>query len=616
VKPPRSGAVPEEEAPAWLLAWTLLAVAATALLLWVETQSLRPFYAVGDESLLVRSLVAISQGGPMQWRMGHGDLERNALWWWWQWAGSGPGRLLGLGLLISCLELALLALLARRWWGAETAAWALCIDLLCADSWMRARSLMSFHWLPAEALLLAWLSGRVRSRWAALLWGAAAAGLLLDYEGALLALPGLVAACLSLEPGFRRRWPWVLGALAAGMALIWALQFKGLVDYENLREAVTIGQSRSTLALSWARNLWELAAGGTPLPYFSVQHWPSVAAWALPLLPLGAVLAWRSGRRALVFWAALAVLASQASLSPYGVPAHRLAAAWPALCLLGGAGATWARVQLGPRAWLWMGLLLSLGAVAELDAFNRHNARFGERVWGPGRNMATAAGIVAQNSPPDVSIDTALMEAVRPTIAFHLAPRAGQGQRAWVLLPAELRCVAGAAGKVFALHDGMDDEPVLLLQAEGAQARRFDGMEKDLRSLLPLPPEPVDIKAKELAWLAKGGHDPWAKWTVCAMNLRTYWLAQPVDPGVLEDVLHSQAPIPAPWALAGRYVLQQKKAYGLGLLDHALDLDPFYSPALLWKAAALRGFSRTAEADAAQALAGQRQHEGHWLVGE
>ncbi|HXC63794.1 MAG TPA: hypothetical protein VNZ67_05520, partial [bacterium] len=138
----------------------------------------------------------------------------------------------------------------------------------------------------------------------------------------------------------------------------------------------------------------------------------------------------------------------------------------------------------------------------------------------------------------------------------------------------------------------------------------------DLRGLLPLPAEPADIKAKELAWLAKGGHDPWARWTVSAMALKTYWLAQPVDPGVLEDVLHSLAPIPAPWAVAGRYVVQQKKDYGLGLLDHALALDPYYSPALLWKAAGLRSLGRDAEADAAQALAEQRQHQGQWLVGE
>jgi hypothetical protein len=68
--------------------------------------------------------------------------------------------------------------------------------------------------------------------------------------------------------------------------------------------------------------------------------------------------------------------------------------------------------------------------------------------------------------------------------------------------------------------------------------------------------------------------------------------------------------------VAGRYAVQQKRDYGYQLLDHALALDPYYSPALLWKAAGLRGQGRTAEADAVQALAEQRQHERHWLVGE
>jgi hypothetical protein len=602
--------------PAWLLGWTALAVLAVSALLWMETQRWRPFYSVGDESLVARSLVAVSQGAPMQWKLGHGSLQRNALWCYWQLVGSGPGRILGLGLLVFGLELALLAAVARRWWGAEAAAWALCCDLCCANSWMWAHSIMSFHWLPAEALLLAWLSGKVRARWAALLWGAAAAGMLLDYEGALLALPGLLAACLALETDFRRHWPWILGALGAGLGLIIGLQTRTLVDYGSLRQAVSIGDSHTVLALSWLRNLWQLLVGGEAMPYFSVQHWPAMALWTLPLLVAGAAAAWRQGRRSLLFWAALAVLASQASLSPYGVPTHRLTAAWPALCLLAGAGGAWLRERLGDRAWLWLGLLLALGSAAELDAFHRHMSVFGERLWGRARNMAMAADLVRANDGPGVSVDTGLMEVARPDIAFHLPARPGGGDKAWVVLPAELRCVADSAGQVLELHQGMDDEPVLLLKAQGQQARRFDAMDRDLAGLLPLPPEPADIKAKELAWLARGGHDPWAQWTVQAMNLKLYWLAQPVDPGVLLDVLHSKALVPAPWAVAGRYVVQQKKAYGFQLLDHALDLDPYYSPALLWKAAGLREQGRGAEADAVQALAKQRQRQRQWLVGE
>ena len=197
----------EERAPNWLLACTLLALVGVAVLLWAETQHLRPFYAVGDESRHVRSLVAISDGAPLQWRWTQGDIQRNGQWCWWQLAGSWPGKVLGLNLLVLGLELVLLATLAKRWWGAEAAAWALCADLCCADTWMRARSFLGFHWLPAELLLLAWLSGKVRSRWAALGWGLAAGFLVVDYEGYLVALPGLLLACLSLEPAFRKRWP-------------------------------------------------------------------------------------------------------------------------------------------------------------------------------------------------------------------------------------------------------------------------------------------------------------------------------------------------------------------------------------------------------------------------
>ena|GEM_PF-7018886 len=602
--------------PAWLLGATLAALLGVGALLWAETQVLRPYYSVGDESIHVADMLAIGHAKPLQWRWTRGDLERNAQWAWWRAVGSGPGRVLRLTLLVFALELALLAAVARRWWGPEAAAWALCTDLLCADTWMRARSFLAFAWLPAELLLLAWLSGQVRSRWAALLWGAAAACLVLDYEGALIALPGLLLACLALEPLFRRRAAWMLAGFGGALALILRLQGAVLASYGSVRHSVNAGDGAAAIAASWAHNLWQLLCGGEPMPYFSVQHWPAVALWSLPLLALGTAVAWRHGRWAVVLWAAVAVLAGQASLAPYGVPAHRLSAAWPALCLLGGAGGAWMTERLQDRAWLWMGLLLALGSAAELDAFYRHMAIFGERLWGRSRNMAVAAEIVRQHCPPGVSVDTGLMEVVQPSIGFHLAPRTGQGVQAWVLLPAELRCVAAGVGRVTALHHGMNDEPVLLVQAEGAQARRFDAMEKDLRGMLPLSTEPPEIPGQQLAWLARGGHDPLARWTVVAANLKTFWLGQPVDRGVLDSVLSSNAPVPAPWAVAGYYAVLQKKDYGLRLLDHASSLDPYYSPALLWKAAGLRVLGRGAEADAVQALAQQRQRQGQWIVGE
>jgi hypothetical protein len=366
--------------PAWLLAATLATLLGVGLMLCWETQVSRPYYSVGDESIHVGDMLAISHGLPLQWRWTRGDLERNGQWCWWQAVGSGPGQVLRLTLLVFALELVLLALVARRWWGPEAAAWALCCDLLCADTWMRARSFLAFAWLPAELLLLAWLSGKVKARWAALLWGVAAACLVMDYEGALLALPGLVLACLTLEPGFRKRWRWVLAAMAVVVALIFRLQTKVISDYSNLRQSVNLGEGPRSVAASWVKNLWQLLVGGEPMPYFSVQHWPAVAVWAMPLMLVGAGLAWKRGRWALVFWAALAVLASQATVSPYGVAAHRLSAAWPALCLLAGAGGAWLRQYLDRRAWLWLGLLLALGAASELDAFYHHMAIFGDRL--------------------------------------------------------------------------------------------------------------------------------------------------------------------------------------------------------------------------------------------
>jgi hypothetical protein len=594
-----------------------LAALLVGLLLWSETQRWRPFYSVGDEATHIRYMVQIEHGEPLHWRWAYSDLQRGAQYGWWRLAGSGPGSLGRLGLLIFAAELLLLGLVARRWMGPDAAAWALLADLACADTWLRARSVLTFEWLPAELLLLAWLSGKVRSRMAAVAWAAAAALLALDYEATLLALPGLVAVCLAQEEGFRRRWAWVLGGLGAALALCFRLQQRPLAEYAGTRQTNSLGLGAGALLGHWGRNLAQLLVGGDPIPYFSVQHWPAFALWALPLLMLGAWQAWLGGRRTWLFWAALVVLVGQFDRGQFGVPAHRLAGAWPALCLLAGLGGAWLQGRMSPgRARGLLLALLALGAAAEADAYFRHMAAYGSREWGRSRNMAAAAQILAA-APAGVAVDCALLEARYPDLAFHVQPRRGDGHESWVLLPPEYRLLAPGMGEALAVRTGANDEPVLLLKARGAAAARFDRVEADLRPLFPLSPEAGPALVKERAWLARGGHDDWARWLLLSQDLRhSADLGVALDPQAWDSLRLHPPLTPAPWVELGRVLLPLDPGRGLRAFDKALEIDPLYAPAFLNKAAALENLGQPAAAEAQRQLNLQAQAQGAWTVGE
>jgi hypothetical protein len=604
-------------APRWLLAAVLVALSLVAALLWAETQRWRPYYSAGDESAEARVLVNAQAGQPLQWAWAQGGLRRGTQLAWLRLAGAGPGRMADLSVLAFGLELVLLAAVAARWIGSSGAAWAVLADLCCADSWMRARSIMAFSWLPAELLLLAWLSGKVRSRTAAAAWGAAAAALTLDWEGFSLALPGLLAVCLTQEPGLRRRWAWASGSLASVLGCILLTQSRPWSDYLAVRHAVSLGGGGAFVLGRWGRNLWQLLAGGEPVSYFSVQHWPAFALWALPLAGLGAWLAWRSGRWAWLLWAALVLGLGEFDRASWGVPAHRLAAAWPLLCLLAGLGGAWLQERMpGPRAVGLLLLLLALGAGAEADAYFRHMAIFGSRNWGRSANFAAAAKLVGA-APAGVAVDSALLEARYPDLALHVQARRGAGGDAWVLLPPEYRLLAPAWGRVVVVRGGGNDEPVLLLHAQGAAAARFDVLEADLRPLLPLPADRDQDLPRERAWLARGGHDDWARWLLLSQDLRhSADLGVALDPQVWDSLRLHPPLTPAPWVELGRVLLPLDPAGALRAFDQALQIDPLYAPAFLNRVAALEKMGQPAAAEAQRQLNLQAQAQGAWAVAE
>jgi hypothetical protein len=613
LRPLRAMGPDAEAAPEWLGAAVRIALVLALGQLALEVFSLRPGYGGGDETTQIRMLLGLSQGQPFQWRWAQGGIQRAGLWLWLRLSGKGLRALHVPGLAVLALEALCLWTLARRWFSTEAAHWALLADLLCAATWMRGRSILSYQWLPLELLLLALLAGKLEGRWGALLWGACCALLLLDYEGALAALPGLFVVCVSQEEGLRRRWPHALASMAGVAALLAAVQPQVVGDYVRLRSAVNLDVGSATLLAAWLRNLGQLLAGGRPMPYLGIDAWPSMAAWSLPLLALGARFAWRQGQRALLFWALGAVLVTQAATAPWGLPSQRLAAAWPALCLLAGLGGVELR-RLCPRvpaaAWL---ALLALGWAAEANAFYRHMAYHGRQVYGRAELLDAAARDARAAAARGDAVCTALLETRSGDLRFLVdpsAPAAGSGgQEAWVFLPPEFRAAAGSAGEPLVYRRSFNDVPVLVLRARGAQALRFEAVERDLRPLLD-----ADSPAAERAWLERPAGDGWAFAAVLDRYLRRLWQGLPLDRGMLRLLAARPAVSPGPLSLMGRYFVGRSPGLALPLLDAALRIDPLWGPALEDRVAALSAAGRPDEAGAAAALRDERLRQGAWQV--
>ncbi len=581
--------------PLWLRRAPWAAAALTAAILAWELAVLRPGYGVGDETQQIRQILSLEGGAPIPWLWARGSLQRVGLWLWLELCGNGLRRLHVPGPAVVGLEAVLLWRLARRWFSEEAACWAVLADLLCAATWMRARSVLSYTWLPMELTALALLSARVRGRWGALLWGAAAGILALDYEGALAALPGLFIACAWREPGFRARAVLAATALGATLAVLAAAHPGVLRAYVGLRLAVNLGGGVPVVG-ALGHNLLQLLVGGRPMPYLGVDGWPAVALWSLPFIAAGALGCGRDRAAGVALWAATAVLATQTATAPWGVPAHRLAAAWPTLCLLAGTGGARVRARLGSvPAAVWLAFL-ALGVSAEANAYFRHMAFHGRELYGRSEDLARACGDARRAESSGAGVSTALLETRSRDVRFFLGPRpeSRPGAGLWVFLPPEFHeACAGVPARVGVYRVSPRDVPVLVLVVHGPTARRFSGIEGSLRPLLD-----SDGAGSERAWLARGG-DPWARAAVLDRYLRRLWRGLPFTPGLLHLALAAPFLTPGPPDLLARYLTSRDPRLAERLVDAALTLDPGWGPALGDRVAILRAEGRPAAAEAA-----------------
>lgn len=601
----------EDRAPRALL-WTVgaCALAVAALLLW-ETQVWHPCFAFGDEAAMAGVIARLYGGAPFHWTPLQGSVSWMISLLGLELTGPGPGRMALPCLAVFALELSLLWKVGCRWAGREAAAWAVLVDLVNANSWLRARTFLTFHALPAELLLMAWAAGKVRGPRGAALWGAALSLLLLDYEGALVALPFLALAVLANEAVLRAEWKAglagaLLGLAAMGLGFheLWGTYVRDRTEASLIPEHPAAGGS---LWVAWRANLEGLAAGGEPLSYMAISRWPAFPYWAWVGLGLG-VAGSGAGAGSLALWAVLPVLVVTFSHAPAGLPVERLATAWPALFLCAGSGL--ARLRRAPRlGGALAALLLAAGLASETQAYFRHMAVMGSMTWGHGALVQEAARAVHRDvERSGAGIATAWVELRHPEIRLQLspAPPVAAGAGLWVLLPPGSGAKPGPGVRLLEISGTANVEPVYLLRADGEAARRYGAADADLRRLLDGERRGDDA----MGWLDAPGHDPlaWSEALAAELLLAgahgrldgAHWALVKRDPGLSPDLAVTEA----------RLVQRSRPDLALVEARRALALDPDYGPA--WEASvkALQAMGRLDEAQRARDAWARRWRAG------
>ncbi len=565
-----------------------------------------PWYAYGDERLLVCRLEDLREGARFLWRFGRGDLSLALLWGWVRLAGPGMARLHVPDLVLAALEWAALTLLARRWLGREASWFALLALTLCAQTLVRERSLLAFQALPAEAALLGLSAAWVRGRPGAVLWGLAAGCAFLDYDGSLIAVPGMMLAAAAFEPGFRARVGSAFAAMAAVAAVLAVRQRGDWASYAAVRLG-TAGSAATDPGLSgrlaFAR---ELLTGGPNLPYFGVTGWPAWAPWAWPGLAAGLWMARRGPARSLALWAVGGTATVLAVHSAYGLPVHRMAAVVPALALLSGAGFAGLRRRLGPAAAPVLGALLVLGALSEGWAWCRHQWAFGPELY----DRCQALGLLRRAHQRELSdpatrvvvqLDGMFDEDARLTLGVRPWPAGAPWTRVLAVVPAGYLGgldPRGPAPEVYWAEKGL--EPAVAVVVAGAEARRLALVEDTIAPLLGREEGPAAAAfARFEAWLdVPVPRDPWTRTAALEGDLQEGLQSRGVGPRQMARLAAARGLVSdAPWMALARAVYAAEPKVGVGLAGQALRMDPRDGEALLVEAACLRalGDPRAAE---------------------
>lgn len=605
--------------PAWL-PWAAAGAACAAFLLVLFDVSVwHPGYAFGDERVEICWLQNLREGAPFLWEFSRGCLTRAAQSLWVRVDGCSLPTLHTPEMAALALEWLFLALVARRWFGDETAAWSVLALALSAQAWVWARSLLAFQALPMETLLFALLAGRVRGRWAALAWGLAASLLFLDYDGALIALPGLWLACAALDPKFRRQAFFsALGLTVGGLALLSRMQ-DSLAVYAATRVGTGMVRGTDPGLAGRLRFLWELARGGPVLPYFGVNGWPAWPPWAWAGLLAGVWSLRRSAGLSLVVWALGGVLVTQMVHSSYGLPLHRLAAALPALAIITGVGLAALRRRLGRRAWI-LGLLLVLGAGSEAWAWWRQQEAFAPELYDRCQGLdQVRIAYRRELADPSVRVVTQLSGSSQADARFVLdSPLVLGGPppaRVLALVPADYAmALKGLDASVAWFRVAKGFEPTLAVSASGAPAMRLASIQDSLAPLMGGEGDASLSRRKRFDdWLASPmPRDPWTRTAALEADLESALQTGALSAGELSRLDGAKLVGAAPWMVLARATYIPDPRAAIAYCRRAEALDPSDGEALLIEAASLRSLGDPRAMDVSRAWVALRESGAGW----
>jgi hypothetical protein len=450
----------------------LLCLAVPILLVgWVRLGPV-PGWASVDEAGQVARLQLLREGWPLPWRLGGGSLHLRLQAGWMALWGWRVESLLSFGWMIYLAESALLFKVARAWAGPRAALWAVVVNAFSAVTFTRLGSLLWFQVLPLQWLLLAALLPWAKHPARALVWGLLAGLFLLDYEGWLLALPGL-ALLMAWTQGRKN-----FGAAALGFALMAALVAWLNRDWFAATLAVRKIQTWPAgpgVAFSFfIRALRELVlGGGKALPYLGVPYHPQVPVWAW----LGFLAAWPLWRARWPWLLAGALPLAALALHAPGVEPNRCLAAWPAFCLFAGAGFA----RLDEKKWAQPLLaLVVLSALIETRAYMFGMRKLAPRFYAGSWNELEAGRLLRANGATLLS-DLDLEGG--PTLRFAAGPLAPGPVT--VLVPwRDQPRLDPALGNWTKIQSAEMEAPLLLLQP--VQAGDWAQADQALKKVWPL----------------------------------------------------------------------------------------------------------------------------------
>jgi hypothetical protein len=581
--------------------WKTAALGLTAfmvLLVWADTVFWHAGYAYGDETDVIAAVQRLREGMPFRWDILGGSLHRlgllasMSLWPGRLWATSVPA------VAAMAAEGCLLFVLGRRLGGPRAGFFAVLAGLVSSFTLVRARTGVSLSLFPAEWLFLVWLRFYCRRPWAWLLWGLALGLCCFDYE-AWAPTAALFLLLPFPEPLSWRQRAWELAGL---LALVGVLLPPGtLASYLHRREAASLLQTRSGSA-GWA-GFKGLLFGGRTLPYMAPRECAILPAWDWLLLPLGLAL-WQKR-----WWVPLAYVALGVALplmggAPFGLPAHRAIALWPALALLMGLALDRIAAQTVRSAGRLLFALLILAVAAhQLWAWQFNQGAMDAQFRGPIRDLKRAADAGWNQSQlmkvPLVTELHPMMGAQFRFLTGHSVPLPDAAADTvvaflpWEYLPAVRKHFASVA----TFQEEAGYAPAMVAIFTGPLARQCVAAERDIRPLLlKAPPYSQQSSRLVFEWLRQNrSAGIWSRTLAVDYLMNVAWYTNELLPAWMENTYREPLVSAHPLLVAAHGSEADYPEVALKMVRRAREVDPFNEEAWILERSLLVTLKRDAE---------------------